>query len=164
MIYILLLPAIFLLWLGYRQYCWISHYSKAKKYFILSNGNLAFIFGVRETFHSTKLLALSIFTVLYFFVFENITTAESSQANHDLMAYTLLTVLSILCLILFAIQSKSEKKFNIILAKVQDFRKNSIISEVQKQQVLGSFVSAKMSFMVFSAIYSALNLSIIFLV
>lgn len=162
MIYILLLPAVLLLWLGYRQYRWVGHYSKAKKHFFLSNENIAFVFGVRERFHSTKLLALSIFAVLYFLVFESIATVKNSQA--DLVACTLITVLFVLCLILFGIQSKSEKKLNVVLAKVQDFRKNSIISEVQKQQILGSFGSAKMSFMVFSAIYSALNLSIIFLV
>ena len=162
MVYILILPALLLLWLGYRQYRWVAHYSKAKKHFFLSNENLAYVFDVREKFHSAKLLALAVFLVLYTLVFENLVTLEHSQA--DLMSCVFIAVLIVLCLVVFAIQSKSEKNFNLVLAKVQDFRANSSVSEVQKHQILESYVSAKVIFMIFSAIYSALNLSIFFLV
>lgn len=162
MIFILFLPALLLLWLGYQQYRWVAHYSKAKKHYFLSNENLAFVLEMREKFHSTKLLSLAVFLVLYTWVFETLVAVKHSQA--DLMACALMAVLFVLCLVFFTIQSKSEKNFNLVLAKVQDFRKNSIISEVQKRQIQESYVSAKKNFMLFSATYSALNLSIIFLV
>lgn len=160
--YILFLPALFLLWLGYRQYRWLDHYSKAKKHFFLSNENLAFVLGFREKFHSVKLFSLAIFLMLYVFSFEKLVIIMNSPI--DLKTCVKFAVLIILCLVFFAIQSKSEKNFNLVLAKVQDFRKNSFIMDDQKHQIRESYVFAKINFMIFSTTYSILNLSVIFLV
>lgn len=162
MINIFLLPSLLLAWFGYKQYCWVKHYTNAKNYYFLNNENLAFIFEVRAKYHSFKMTTIAVFLVLYFFVFERLSSAKTMQL--DLMSCLLIVILVVLSLICFIIQSKCEKKLNLLLAKIQDFRKHSIISNSQKYQIMSVLDPANRSFMTFSMIYSILNLTLIFLV
>lgn len=162
MINIFLIPSLLLVWFGYKQYCWVKHYTNAKKYYFLHNENLAFIFEVRAKYHSFKMTAMAVFLVLYLFVFESLSSAKTSQ--FDLMSCLLIVFFVILSSICFTMQARYEKKFNLLLAKIQDFRKHSIISNSQKYQIMSALDHANKSFMAFSVIYSILNLTLIFLV
>lgn len=162
MINIFLIPSLLLVWVGYKQYCWVKHYTNAKNYYFLHNENLAFIFEVRAKYHSFKMMAMGVFLMLYLFVFENLSLAKTSQ--FDLMSCLLIVILVVLSSICFTIQTRCEKKLNLLLAKIQDFRRHSIISNSQKKQIMSVLDPANKSFMVFSVIYSILNLTLIFLV
>ena len=162
MINIFLIPSLLLVWFGYKQYCWVKHYTNAKNYYSFHNENLAFIFEVRAKYHLFKMTGMVVFLVLYLFVFESLSSAKTSQFN--LMSCLLIVFLVVLSSICFTIQTRCEKNLNLLLAKIQDFRKHSLISNSQKYQIMSVLDPANKSFMTFSAIYSTLNLTLIFLV
>ncbi len=155
-----LLPALFILWVGYQNYRWVNHFGLAKRYYFLKNENLSFIFDIRQNVYLVRLVYITL--VLLSYVLASQQWFVFFQHGTNFAQVVFLSVSIAVLFFIFLKKKVNEKSLNLVLHKAQDFQGNAQLTDDARRNITNISLSVKRTDILFYALLMLLNVLVFF--